>query len=242
MKACRGSHKQEFQKLWRWRCSKAWPHLPNEVLRQAKVCLPVVTRPWPFLKHYMVYVKIRFKLRNLSVSSSSPPFVFSQTYSYSHDVHLSCHIKIIAKCAGEEEEQLLQVIFWKTPYMIVSINRLNGDQWHWDALMPGRHYKPLREESYDCNGHCNGRCNGAHCNGRWHEISKILPPLIRLRAPIYPAVELIALWDNRTCDHRIHNIDQTNNPDHCTIVPLITTKCAYSWHLFRLSDLAIFLK
>ena len=81
--------------------------------------LPVVTRPWPFLKHYMVYVKIRFKLRNLSVSSSSPPFVFSQTYSYSHDVHLSCHIKIIAKCAGEEEEQLLQVIFWKTPYMIV---------------------------------------------------------------------------------------------------------------------------
>ena len=119
MKACRGSHKQEFQKLWRWRCSKAWPHLPNEVLRQAKVCLPVVTRPWPFLKHYMVYVKIRFKLRNLSVSSSSPPFVFSQTYSYSHDVHLSCHIKIIAKCAGEEEEQLLQVIFWKTPYMIV---------------------------------------------------------------------------------------------------------------------------
>ena len=119
MKAYRGSHKQEFQKLWRWRCSKAWPHLPNEVLRQAKVCLPVVTRPWPFLKHYMVYVKIRFKLRNLSVSSSSPPFVFSQTYSYSHDVHLSCHIKIIAKCAGEEEEQLLQVIFWKTPYMIV---------------------------------------------------------------------------------------------------------------------------
>ena len=119
MKACRGSHKQEFQKLWRWRCSKAWPHLPNEVLRQAKVCLPVVTRPWPFLKHYMVYVKIRFKLRNLSVPSSSPPFVFSQTYSYSHDVHLSCHIKIIAKCAGEEEEQLLQVIFWKTPYMIV---------------------------------------------------------------------------------------------------------------------------
>ena len=120
MKACRGSHKQEFQKLWRWRCSKAWPHLPNEVLRQAKVCLPVVTRLWPFLKHYMVYVKIRFKLRNLSVPSSSPPFVFSQTYSYSHDVHLSFHIKIIAKCVGEEEEQLLQVIFWKTPYMIVT--------------------------------------------------------------------------------------------------------------------------
>ena len=148
MKAYRGSHKQEFQKLWRWRCSKAWPHLPNEVLRQAKVCLPVVTRPWPFLKHYMVYVKIRFKLRNLSVSSSSPPFVFSQTYSYSHDVHLSCHIKIIAKCAGEEEEQLLQVIFWKTPYMIVCSRKSDLRQSRCSLITSHKSFPRLTKSGY----------------------------------------------------------------------------------------------